>query len=124
MSEQDDLTLRRFLKRHDPAASWNSFSVKGIEESIWTGIDASAPAYTSVRNGWLVALFENNWIASAGITASLLFLILGFMAGREVNTDKVIAQTSPVALMTLADDTQGQSLSTTNTAWEENDDNE
>ena len=75
------------------------FSVKGIEESIWAGIDASAPAYTSVRNGWFAALFENNWIASAGITASLLFLILGFIAGREVNTDTVIAQTSPIALM-------------------------
>ena len=124
MSEQDDLSLRRFLKRHDPAASWNSFSVKGIEESIWAGIDASTPAYAAAWSGWFAALFENNWIASAGVTASLLFLILGFMAGREVNTDTVIAQTSPVALMALADDTQGQSLPVTNAAWEESDDNE
>jgi len=124
MSEQDDLSLRRFLKRHDPAASWNSFSVKGIEESIWAGIDASTPAYTSVRNRWFAALFENNWIASAGVTASLLFLILGFMAGREVNTDTAMAQTDHVSFLALADDTQGQSLPVTNAAWEESDDNE
>jgi hypothetical protein len=124
MNEQDDLTLRRFLKRYDPAASWNSFSVKGIEESIWAGIDASVPAYTSVRNGWFTALFENNWIASAGVTASLLFLILGFMAGREVNTDTAMAQTDHVSFLALADDTQGQSLPVTNAAWEESDDNE
>ena len=121
MSEQNDLSLRRFLKRHDPASSWNSFSVKGIEESIWAGIDA---VRTPVWNRWLDVLLGNSWIAHAGIIASFLFLLLGFMAGREVNTDTVMAQTDHVSLLALADDTQVQALSVTNVDWEESDDNE
>ena len=124
MSEQDDLSLRRFLKQNDPAASWNSFSVKGIEESIWAGIDASTAKRVPAWDRWLDLVFGNSWLMHAGVMASFLFLLLGFMAGREINTDTVTAQTNTVSLLALADDTQVQALPVTNAAWEESDDNE
>jgi hypothetical protein len=119
-STSDDVELRAFLRRNDPVASPSQAEMAALESRILAQISALPGDFlvTDIPAPWILS---KKWAARSAWMASVLFIVLGFIAGRSFD-DAAFQLTDQETLYASADGTLWQSFITTPSSSGEADD--
>jgi hypothetical protein len=119
-TSDDDTELRAFLRRNDPITSSSQAEIAALEDRILAQIDTFPhdPLIADIPSPWILS---KKWAARGAWAASVLFIVLGFIAGRSFD-DLTFQSADQETLYASADSTLWQSFITAPSSSGETDD--
>jgi len=118
--DREDAEFRAFLQKNDPVAAPSVSELTALENRILAQITTlpDASSMTDIPSPWILS---KKWAARGAWAASVLFVLLGFIAGRSFD-DLALQSADQETLYASADSTLWQSFITVPSSAGETDD--